>query len=82
MSAVDELRAAVGICPEGIEFESIDGRPAQILVAVLGPDRQTGEHLKALARFSRLLRQEPVRARLLAATSAEEAFGIIVESDR
>ena len=40
----------------GVEFDAIDGRPAHILVAVLGPERQTGEHLKALARFSKLLR--------------------------
>ncbi|MFK7985717.1 MAG: PTS sugar transporter subunit IIA [Sandaracinaceae bacterium] len=82
MHGADELRAAVGICTGGVDFDAIDGRPAYILVAVLGPIAKTGEHLKALARFSRVLRRAPVREQLLAASSAAAAFEIILEADQ
>ncbi len=78
---VASLVAAVGICKPGVEFEAIDGRPAHILVAVLGPERQTGDHLKALARFSRLLRDERVRARLLEARDDADALEILLTED-
>jgi PTS system nitrogen regulatory IIA component len=78
---VEKLVAVVGICHQGVDFDSIDGRPAHILVGVLGPERQTGEHLKALARFSRLLRDERVRARLLSAQDDAEALAILLRED-
>lgn len=81
LSGVERLVAALGISKRGVDFDAIDGRPAHILVAVLGPEKHTGEHLKALARFSRLLRDEDVRARLLNAESDEDAYAAIVEED-
>ncbi|HEY8428973.1 MAG TPA: PTS sugar transporter subunit IIA [Sandaracinaceae bacterium] len=82
LAGVDRLVAALGLSPEGIDFDAIDGRPAHIFVAVLGPDRHTGEHLKALARFSRILRDEGVRARLLAAPDAQAALDVMLAEDR
>lgn len=81
LATVERLVAAIGLSQGGIEFESIDGRPAHIFVAVLGPERQTGEHLKALARFSRVLRDEAVRARLLAAEDPRAALDIVLTED-
>jgi PTS system nitrogen regulatory IIA component len=81
LPGVERLVAAVGLSPEGVEFEAIDGRPAHILVAVLGPERQTGEHLKALARFSRVLRDAAVRGRLLAAEDAQAALDVLLSED-
>lgn len=81
LPGVERLVAAVGVVPRGVDFDAVDGRPAHILVAVLGPEKHTGDHLKALARFSRLLRDEGVRARILAAESAAEAYEIILGED-
>lgn len=81
LSEVKRLRAALGISSEGVDFDAIDGRPAHILVAVLGPEQKTGEHLKALARFSRLLRDETVRRRLLAADAAQDALQVLLDED-
>jgi len=78
---VERLMAAVGVVKRGVDFDAIDGRPAHILVAVLGPEKHTGDHLKALARFSRLLRDESVRARILAAQTDAEAYGVILGED-
>lgn len=69
--------AALLIAPEGIEFDAIDGERVTILFAVIGPRRASGEHLKVLARVSRLLRSDVLRSRLLAAPSGQAAFDIV-----
>lgn len=65
---------AVLLCPDPIDFDAIDSAPVSILFAVIGPKREAGEHLKILARVSRLLRQDDFRKRLLAAPTGAIAY--------
>jgi PTS system nitrogen regulatory IIA component len=69
------------LCPRGVEFEAIDGEPVKIVFGVVGPKRDTGEHLRTLARISRLLRDESTRARLVNAETAELAYQLIEARD-
>lgn len=69
--------AAVLVCPDGVPFDAIDGRPVRILFAVVGPKRATGEHLKTLARISRLLRDPGFREKLLSTGDRQEAYALI-----
>jgi PTS system nitrogen regulatory IIA component len=69
--------ASLLIVPEGVDFVAIDGVKVNILFAVIGPKRATGEHLKTLARVSRLLRNRVFRDRLVGATDAKEAYALI-----
>jgi PTS system nitrogen regulatory IIA component len=69
--------AGLLIVPEGVDFIAIDGLKVNILFAVIGPKRATGEHLKTLARVSRLLRNKAFRDRLVAASGAKEAYDLI-----
>src|SRR5215207_1301261 len=72
-----EQVAALLIVPDGVEFQAIDDGKVSILFGVIGPKRATGEHLKTLARVSRLLRSKEFRARLIGAPSASRAFELI-----
>lgn len=81
IATLDRLRAAVAISPEGIPFDAIDGGPVRIVVGVLAPQHHTGDHLRVLARVSRLLRNKDVREALLGADSPQAAFDIIVRAD-
>ena len=72
-----EQVAALLIVPEGVEFQAIDDAKVSILFGVIGPKRATGEHLKTLARVSRLLRSREFRARLVGASSASSVFELI-----
>jgi mannitol/fructose-specific phosphotransferase system IIA component (Ntr-type) len=72
----------VAICRQGIAFDSVDGEPARILVALLTPFEQRGEQIKVLARVSRVLRRPSVRERLLLAASSDDALRILVEEDQ
>jgi PTS system nitrogen regulatory IIA component len=69
--------AALLIVPEGVDFAAIDGLAVNILFAVITPKRATGEHLKTLARVSRLLRNKAFRDRLIAAPDAKAAYDLI-----
>ncbi len=82
--AIDRLEKLVGavlLCPDPIDFDAIDGAPVSIFFAVVGPKRATGEHLKTLARVSRLLRDDGFRDRLLHAPSGGAAFQLIAAEE-
>jgi PTS system nitrogen regulatory IIA component len=73
--------AALLITPAGVEFQAIDGEKVTLLFAVIGPKRATGEHLKTLARVSRLLRNKSFRERLIAAADSKTAYDLIATEE-
>jgi nitrogen PTS system EIIA component len=81
MAQLENQCAALLIVPNGVEFQAIDGDKVTLLFAVIGPKRATGEHLKTLARVSRLLRNKSFRERLIAAPSAGVAFDLIASEE-
>jgi len=78
---LDKQLAAVLTIPEGVDFEAIDGAKVNILFAVIGPKRASGEHLKTLARVSRLLRSRGFRERLLAAGHGPDVFRMLLAEE-
>jgi nitrogen PTS system EIIA component len=81
LSQLETQHATLLIVPEGVDFAAIDGMAVNILFAVVGPKRTTGEHLKTLARVSRVLRNKAFRDRLVAAPNAEAAYNLIAAED-
>jgi PTS system nitrogen regulatory IIA component len=82
--AVDEVPQQVGallVCPIPIPFDAIDGEPVSILFALIGPKGAPAQHLKVLARVSRLLRRDAFRARLAAATDGAQAYALIRDNE-
>src|SRR5919197_5050706 len=73
--------AAFGRSPQGVDFSSLDGRPTHLFFLLVAPEDSAGAHLKALARISRLLKEEGFRSRLMHARDGEELFRIIREED-
>ncbi len=73
----NNLIMAVGKPLEPIDFQSIDKQPVQIVVLLASPPDQTGPHIQALARISRLMTMEKFRTAMFRATSADELYGII-----
>ena len=59
------------------DFESIDGQPTDLIFLLLAPEDAGAEHLKALARVSRMLRREDVRQRLRAAPNADAVYAVL-----
>ena len=75
--AVKELVMALGVAGEPIDFASVDGQPATIIILLVSPADQTGPHIQALARISRLMLDEQFRQSIERATSAEETFELL-----
>ncbi|UCC96391.1 MAG: PTS sugar transporter subunit IIA [Phycisphaerales bacterium] len=76
-NAVRELVMAIGIAGEPIEFQSVDGKPVTILILLVSPADQTGPHIQALARISRLMLKEDFRQNLEQAASAEQVYELL-----
>ena len=76
-NAVKELVMAIGIAREPIEFESVDGKPVTILTLLVSPADQTGPHIQALARISKLMLDEEFRQKLEKVTSADEVYELL-----
>jgi fructose-specific phosphotransferase system IIA component len=75
--AVSELVMAIGIAREPIEFESIDGKPVRIILLLISPADQTGPHIQALARISRLMLNTDFKQKLEKAASAKEVYELL-----
>jgi len=78
---LDKLVLGFGLSREGVDFESMDGRPTHIFFLLITPEHSTDLHLKLLARVSRLLKKEPLKEMMMKAKSAEEIVSIIGEDD-
>jgi fructose-specific phosphotransferase system IIA component len=70
--AVKTMCVAVGIKPEGIPFDSIDGEPSRLFILVVSPKRSSGPHIQFLAAVAALLKNEDTREKVLAAKTPAE----------
>ena len=77
MPGLDHVVAALALSPAGIAFDAIDGKPVRIFVAILAPEKSATDHLRALARFSKLLRDSRVRELLLSERRAAAVWRIL-----
>ncbi|MES0372067.1 MAG: PTS sugar transporter subunit IIA [Mariprofundaceae bacterium] len=66
---------------EGIEFESIDGKPVHIVILLLVPDNEDRTHLELLARLARLLQQQQFRDAIMHADSPEAISELFAEKN-
>jgi nitrogen PTS system EIIA component len=81
LPGVRQIAGAFGRHRQGVDFESLDGRPTHLFFVLIAPEDSTSLHLKALARVSRLFKDGSFRERLMAAQDADEIYRIIVEED-
>lgn len=77
----ENLLISFGRSVEGIEFDSMDGKPAHLFFLLLAPETSAGAHLTVLAKLSRLLKNSSVREQLLAASDAQAIHRLIVENE-
>lgn len=76
-NGVKELVMAIGITGEPIDFASVDEKPVTIILLLVSPVNQTGPHIQALARISRLMLDEQFKERLAKASTADEVYKLV-----
>jgi mannitol/fructose-specific phosphotransferase system IIA component (Ntr-type)/CBS domain-containing protein len=74
--------AAIGRSASGIDFQSLDGKPVQLLFLILTPVHDEGVHVHILGKISRLLASDYLRERLLNAATPEEAMEVLKVADQ
>lgn len=82
LPGVDHVIGVFARSAEGIDFASLDGAPTHLFFVLIAPENAAADHLKALARISRLLKDEVFRRRLMEAKTRQEIFQTIAEEDQ
>jgi nitrogen PTS system EIIA component len=62
-----------------VDFDSVDGQPVDLVFLLLAPEHAGADHLKALAKISRLLRDSEFVAKLRGTDTAEGLYAILTE---
>lgn len=78
---LDHMVVGFGMSRQGVDFDSLDGRPAHIFFVLVTPEQSTGQHLKLLAQLSKMLKNELFRKKLMTASSRDEIHAIIRNED-
>lgn len=80
--AVNKPGLAAITIPDGVEFDSLDGNPVNLLFLIAAPDTDSNVHLQILARLSKMLMDENFISSLVKAKSKEEFFEIIDNAEK
>ncbi len=80
LANLDRLHGLFARLEQPIDFHAIDERPVDLIFVLLAPENAGADHLKALARISRLLRNNGICDKLRGTDSAEALFAILTES--
>ncbi len=78
-SGVEGLVAALAICPDGVDFDSLDGRPSRLVFLVLSAPSESTRYLKALADVAAIGTNAALVDALAAAKSPADAIRLIDE---
>jgi PTS system nitrogen regulatory IIA component len=81
LSGIKRVIAAFARSRQGVDFHSLDGEPTHLFFLLVAPEDSAGAHLKALARISRLLKDETFRSRLMQAPDAAGLYDTIRQED-
>jgi len=80
LSDIDRLYGVFARLPSAVDFEAIDEQPVDLIFLLLAPADAGADHLKALARISRLLRADDVCTRLRGSEHAEALFALLTQT--
>ncbi len=79
LAELDKLHGVFARAEKPIPFESIDDQPVDLIFLLLAPQNAGADHLKALARVSRLLRDAAFCERLRATNDAKALHALLVQ---
>jgi PTS system nitrogen regulatory IIA component len=80
LPGLDRMVGLVARLERPIDFEALDGQPVDLLFVLLAPEGAGADHLKALARVARAMRQPGILERMRAARDADALFAVLTES--
>ncbi|RAK59662.1 transcriptional regulator [Phenylobacterium hankyongense] len=79
LTGLDRMRGVFVRLEQPVEFDSVDDQPVDLIFALFAPKDAGTEHLRALARVSRLLRQPKLREHLRQARTVDAIHALLVQ---
>lgn len=79
LEGLERMRGVFVRVEQPVEFGSVDDQPVDLLFALFAPKNAGAEHLRALARVSRIMRQNELREQLRKARSADAVHALLVQ---
>ncbi|WP_319560784.1 PTS sugar transporter subunit IIA [Marispirochaeta sp.] len=73
---VSSLTLALGVAPQGVDFDSLDGKPTRLFFLLLAPPDQSGPHVEALSEVAKISRSASFMRLLCSARSPEEVLDL------
>ena len=81
LPGLDRMRGVFVRLDQPVEFESVDEQPVDLIFALFAPPNASSEHLRALARVSRMLRQGDLREHLRNARTPDAIHALLVQDE-
>jgi nitrogen PTS system EIIA component len=81
ISHLDDIVVAFGRSLDGIPYDSMDGKPVYLFFLLLAPENSAGQHLKILAKISKMLKDTNFRKKLLKAKSRDDLYKVIIDQE-
>jgi PTS system nitrogen regulatory IIA component len=79
LEGLERMRGVFVRLDQPVQFEAVDDQPVDLIFALFAPQDAGAEHLRALARVSRLLRQAELREQLRQARTADAVHALLVQ---
>ncbi len=80
-SDLEQLIVTFGRSMDGVDFNAMDGKPVHLFFLLMAPESTTGQHLKVLAKISRMLKDNTFRVNLMQAKTRDDLYRLISERD-
>lgn len=80
-SDLEQLIVTFGRSMDGVDFNAMDGKPVHLFFLLMAPESTTGQHLKVLAKISRMLKDNTFRINLMEAKTGDDLYRLISERD-
>jgi PTS system nitrogen regulatory IIA component len=80
LPGIDRLYGLFARLETAIDFDAIDEQPVDLIFMLLAPENAGADHLKALARVSRLLRDKATCEKLRGSDRADALFALLTET--
>jgi len=80
LAKVDRLFGVFARLEKPIDFEALDGEPVDLVFLLIAPEAAGADHLKALARVARVLRDPATTQKLRAARDADAMYAVLTQT--
>jgi fructose-specific phosphotransferase system IIA component len=79
IASVTEFVIAFGKCPDGIDYDSLDGKPVYYVFLIAGPEHAQQQYLQILAKITLKMKNEQFRQRIMRTNDPQQIHDILIE---